>query len=176
MAIQTRPVSEGLQHRSALRFSRTLSDPPRRAHQAAPRYALGPATRMKSVGPVRVTVGADDVAFRDLTEQTWSWREHCLRPCDAELLRIRVTVVEVHLMRQEHAMAIQTGNLAKASKKFHRDPLATNDPIELALTIPRVVTDVVRMLVTTAAHFANLARSGRGVNRTRGWHACQPSS
>ena len=73
-------------------------------------------------------------------------------------------MVEIHLMRQEHALAIQTGDLAESPEKFDRRTLTSHDSVQLALTVACVVPDVIRVLVAGSAHLRNMAMSERGVN------------
>lgn len=99
-----------------------------------------------------MTIGADDVAFRNFGQKAFAWHEHRSRCRDVERLDPRVPVVEVHLVRQESAAAIFARNPAQVAKERERHPLPGDHAIELTLSISLVVADVVGTLVTRAWH------------------------
>ena len=101
-----------------------------------------------------VTVGADDVALRDLIHEVLSVLEKGTPCCQLERLRVRVPMVEVHHVRREHAATIEARDLAQLAKPGECLPLARRNPQDFGVAIVRLVRDVQCTLIPRFLHTA----------------------
>ena len=76
-------------------------------------------------------------------------------------------MVEVHLVRQERAAAVHARDSTEVAQELEGDALPSRDAVNLALSIPSVIADVVWALVTRARHQPKMATPESRVNRTR---------
>src|SRR5438552_17629475 len=113
----------------------------RRLDEMPLRAPLSPSGGLLRVRANGVTVGADDVALRDLFEQANARCEHRPAPRKPERLSRSISMVEVHLMWLECATAVLAGNPAKLPKELERRALTRHHAIDLALAVTAVVAD-----------------------------------
>ena len=147
--------------------SRTLLDAASCIDQSAccPSHSL--PLRLQRIGTHRVTVRADDIAFRDLFEQALSRREQRLGPRNAEGLCRGVAMIEIHLVRLERPAAIHARHPAQLPQELERRALPPQHAIDLSFAITTVVIDVVGTLTRPYMHAPNMNNRWSRVNRTR---------
>ena len=76
-------------------------------------------------------------------------------------------MIEVHLMRLECLSAVRARNAEQRPEELERRTPPREDAVDLSLSIPVVVADVVRTLIAGAWHRPNLTTRVGRVNRTR---------
>jgi hypothetical protein len=99
-----------------------------------------------------MTDRADHVAFRNLCQDLVPRAEHGLAACQPERLALRISMIEVHLVRLEELSAVCARLLAQIPKEGDPCRLASLYSRNLAIAVATVIRYVGRMLARACPH------------------------
>jgi len=99
-----------------------------------------------------MTVGAYDIAFRDLRQKLGGRHQHCPAGHQVECFERGIPVIEIHLMWLKDSMAIQARDCTKLPKHLDSAVLADPHTVDLEFAISPVIRDVCSALALSGRH------------------------
>ena len=99
-----------------------------------------------------MTVGADDVAFRDLSLKHGAILQKDLAGTEVEEFLTWVPVIKIHGVWGKAPTTVQARDTSELTKPFKSRSLAAHHALNLGVAMARVVDDVVRALISRTTH------------------------